>query len=78
MSSYWEPLEFELPPLEGEATWRRWIDTSRPSPEDIIHPDEAPAVTSPRFKVLARTVAVLLAGDFERPDVTIRDRVDGS
>jgi isoamylase len=37
-NAYWETLDFELPgPREGQAgAWRRWIDTSLASPEDIV------------------------------------------
>src|SRR5262249_32083169 len=28
LNAYWEPLEFELPKLEGGEQWRRWIDTT--------------------------------------------------
>jgi glycogen operon protein len=33
INAYWQPLEFELPPVNGN--WRRLIDTSLPSPDDI-------------------------------------------
>ena len=36
LNAYWEPLDFELPPRPAGGPWRRWIDTSRPSPEDIV------------------------------------------
>lgn len=37
VNAWWEPLTFHLPPADGaEACWCRWIDTARPSPEDII------------------------------------------
>jgi glycogen operon protein len=39
MNAYWEQLDFELPPVlpvPDEKAWRRWIDTSRASPEDIV------------------------------------------
>ena len=37
MNAYWEPLDFELPPPDQEygPLWRRWIDTSQDSPNDI-------------------------------------------
>ena len=34
LNAYWEPLAFDLPPAAGG--WRRWIDTSLPSPDDIV------------------------------------------
>src|SRR5712691_5385545 len=31
-NAYWEPLDFALP----DGSWRRWIDTARDSPQDIV------------------------------------------
>jgi len=37
MNAYWEPLSFELPPLDGGAhPWRRRIDAFLDSPHDIV------------------------------------------
>src|SRR6185312_14612962 len=36
LNGYWEPLEFELPGLDAECSWRRWIDTALDSPHDIV------------------------------------------
>ena len=33
-NAYWEPLEFELPPLPPGDGWLRAIDTALPGPED--------------------------------------------
>src|SRR5206468_3734306 len=35
LNAYWEPLDFELPRVEEDGPWRRWIDTSLDSPGDI-------------------------------------------
>jgi isoamylase len=36
INSYWNPLEFELPPLPGSSSrWIRMLDTSLGSPNDI-------------------------------------------
>ena len=35
-NAFWEPLNFELPMLNAGNTWRRWIDTSLDSPNDIV------------------------------------------
>jgi isoamylase len=43
LNAYWEPLEFELPPVNnGVDLWRRWIDTSLDSPHDIVEWQAAP------------------------------------
>jgi glycogen operon protein len=42
INGYWEPLSFEFSPTEQGAGWRRWLDTSLSSPDDICEMDEAP------------------------------------
>jgi isoamylase len=62
LNAYWEPLEFELPPLgNGNDAWRRWIDTSRDSPDDIAEWQSAPTVTSRTYLAGPRSVVVLFA-----------------
>ena len=63
VNAWWEPLRFALPePDGGQERWHRWIDTSRPSPDDIVHPEQAPAVEEPHWTVPGRSLSVLLAG----------------
>jgi glycogen operon protein len=63
MNAYWEPLDFELPPVlpeSGEQAWRRWIDTSRPSPGDIVAWQAAvPVPETRRYPAGPRSVVVL-------------------
>jgi glycogen operon protein len=61
LNAYWEPLEFELPPMEegGSNKWRRWIDTSLRSPEDIVPWQTAISLDGSTYKVGARSVVVL-------------------
>ena len=62
LNAYWEPLEFELPPLDQKPPrWRRWIDTSLDSPDDIAHWQMAPEIISPTYRVESRSVVVLFA-----------------
>jgi len=61
VNAYWEPLEFELPPGEGENPWRRWIDTDLPSPEDICEWTDAPMVLGSTYSVQPRSVVILLS-----------------
>jgi glycogen operon protein len=63
LNAYWEPLEFELPPVGNGQTvpWRRWIDTSLDSPEDILPWQEAPSVPDYKYRAGARSVVVLFA-----------------
>src|SRR5206468_1873034 len=60
-NAYWEPLDFELPqtPSDHRVEWRRWIDTGRASPDDIVPWQEAPPVQSAPYRAEARSVAVL-------------------
>jgi isoamylase len=55
LNAYWEPLEFELPPVGNASpdSWRRWIDTSLDSPNDIVELQTAPW---PTFCVLCPSV----------------------
>src|SRR5215467_222898 len=62
-NAYWEPLEFELPPIRGAAKnhWKRWIDTSLESPEDISEWQESQPVDAYMYCVGPRSVAVFWA-----------------
>lgn len=61
-NAYWEALQFELPPAANSATsWRRWMDTSLDSPEDIVEWQTAPAVTSRSYLAGPRSVVALFA-----------------
>jgi glycogen operon protein len=62
-NAYWELLEFELPAerqLERHP-WRRWIDTSLESPNDIQDWPTAPVVTGRAYRAGPRSVVVLIA-----------------
>jgi glycogen operon protein len=61
VNAYWEPLTFTLPPADAAHGWRRWIDTSLPSPEDIYTWANAPAVPGSEYQVGPRSVAALIA-----------------
>ena len=58
-NAYWKPLDFELPPAGGGASWRRWLDTAQESPQDIVPWLEAPAINRPAYRAEARSVVVL-------------------
>ena len=63
LNAYWEPLDFELPPLDtqGGKAWRRWIDTALDVPHDIVPWQTAVAVSGHTYRAEARSVVVLLA-----------------
>jgi glycogen operon protein len=60
LNAYWEPLEFELPLLgDGASGWRRWIDTSLESPQDIVPWRAAPILSGQTYRAGPRSVVVL-------------------
>ncbi|HVK09396.1 MAG TPA: glycogen debranching protein GlgX [Gemmataceae bacterium] len=59
MNAYWEPLDFELPARDGRGPWCRWIDTSRPSPEDIVEWKAAPPLPDGSYRAGPRSVVML-------------------
>jgi isoamylase len=63
LNAYWEPLEFELPPVAGGARhpWRRWIDTFLDAPHDIVEWEHAPSVPGYIYRAEPRSVVVLFA-----------------
>ena len=54
---------FELPRLtrSEHECWRRWIDTYRDAPDDILEEPSAPCVEGRATRVQARSFAVLVA-----------------
>ncbi len=59
LNGYCEALDFELPLSESGKPWRRWIDTSLPSPEDIVEWQTAPEVGSASYHAASRSVSML-------------------
>jgi len=62
LNAYWQSLRFELPHVgeENGGPWRRWIDTSLPSPEDVRGWEEAPAVTASSYLMQPWSLALLV------------------
>lgn len=62
-NAYWEPLEFELPPVSSAEAdpWCRWIDTFLESPNDIVEWQKAPSVPGHTYRAGPRSVVVLWA-----------------
>ena len=58
VNAFWEPLNFALP-QEPHYQWKRIIDTSKSSPEDIYLPKKAKPVGGYSCEVHARSVVVL-------------------
>jgi glycogen operon protein len=61
VNAYWEPLEFEVPPLEADAEWRRCIDTYLHPPDDICGWTQAARLRGLTYRVQPRSLVVLLA-----------------
>jgi isoamylase len=61
-----EDLTFTI--QDGRAAdWRRVVDTSRPSPEDIVADDDGVALETAEYLVRARSVVVFLRNEGTRP-----------
>ena len=56
----WEDLDFDLPPIEGRQ-WYRMADTALPSPDDIVTPEDAPAISGNTYRVNNRSVVMLIS-----------------
>jgi len=64
LNAYWDPLDFELPPVvvgRAHDCWRRWIDTFLDSPRDIVDWKDAPSVSGSMYRAEPRSVVVLFA-----------------
>jgi isoamylase len=59
LNAYWEPLTFELPAATADNPWRRWIDTSLESPNDIVPWQDAPTIADSHYQVCDRSVVML-------------------
>ncbi len=61
INAYWEDLNFQI--QEGNAgQWMRLVDTSMPSPFDLLEIGKEKALESLNYEVKARSVVVLLQG----------------
>ena len=59
-NTYWEPMEVELPAVEGKR-WFRVVDTSLLDDQDIVTEEEAVFVNSAKYTVGPRAMIVLIA-----------------
>jgi glycogen operon protein len=72
INAWREPLVFELPPAQDLAgtRWRRWLDTSLPSPADIVPLDEAPEVGNGTYRLPSQSVAVVFTRGVHAPEAS--------
>jgi isoamylase len=61
INEHWEPHSFELPPVTGskEGSWMRSLDTSLPSPHDIVPEGEGQPVEGSSYIVNPRSIIML-------------------
>jgi isoamylase len=59
INAYHKPLEFEI--QETSRSWKRVVDTSLASPEDIISIDESNLIQNNRYTVKDRSIVVLVS-----------------
>jgi len=61
INGHWEDRGFTI--QDGQPSrWRRVVDTSEPTPEDIVEPGKERKLDAPSYAVRARSVVVLRRG----------------
>jgi glycogen operon protein len=58
-NAHWEPADIQLPEPASRLGWRRVVDTSLPSPNDIVSSPRDRSAVAARYLVAARSVIVL-------------------
>ena len=63
LNAYWESLDFELPSVENGSgePWRRWIDTTLDSPQDIVEWQTTSPILGKTYRAGPRSIVALLA-----------------
>ena len=57
INAHWEDVDFAIQESYG---WKRVLDTSRCSPQDILDPGNEEPIGTSRYRVKARSVVVLI------------------
>ena len=68
LNAYWKPLEFELPQVDPSAPWKMVLNTSEPSPADIVPYQEAPEFPSATCSVKSRSIVTLVTDYLKNED----------
>nr|WP_237746661.1 glycogen debranching protein GlgX [Planktothrix agardhii] len=61
LNSYWEPLNFQLPPLSKGERWHRLVDTALAVPNDISRLNVARPIIGKYYHLSPRSAVVLVA-----------------
>lgn len=61
LNAYTEALEFELPHLDDDCVWKRWIDTALASPDDICNRRDGQEIHDRKYWVQPHSMVVLIA-----------------
>jgi glycogen operon protein len=61
LNAFWQPLKFELPPLDAPWRWSRIVDTAQSPPDDFCDMGTCLLMQDTAYLVEARSVVVLLA-----------------
>ncbi|MGF1568180.1 MAG: glycogen debranching protein GlgX [Nodosilinea sp.] len=61
LNAYWEPLVFDLPPLDAHERWHRIVDTAVEAPRDFSYPEDSLAVEGYQYPVSSRSSVVLIS-----------------
>jgi glycogen operon protein len=61
INEYWKPLQFALPPVAAGANggWFRFMDTSLPTPNDIVEGAKGSGVGGSSYRVNPRSIIML-------------------
>jgi isoamylase len=64
LNAWWQPLDFELPPLPAWARsgWRCVLDSAKATPADLVEMAAALPLAGSQLRVAPRSVVVLFAG----------------
>ena len=68
-NAYREPLEFQIPPAAPDpaSAWRRVMDTSLESPDDIVYRRDAKIIRGGSYLAQPHSIVVLVASFFGTP-----------
>ena len=61
LNAFHEMLEFEIPPVESPNVWKRFLDTSLPSPDDIAPWDTAMPFSGERYPVQPYSIVIFIS-----------------